>query len=174
MLNALGGAVSAGKVSAALRWYVSSPEYQRRLVHGAWRVDLNGKPAGIVSQEDEAQARAQLAAIRGEAGRVCLGFIEFCASAKFDRADEADIAGGAAKCPASGAFAAEAGDAPSAREAPYPQGRARKATGRARRAAVNEEPAWANSSMAGTLTTMGWRGDRVEAERTTTDHRAAP
>jgi hypothetical protein len=65
---------------------------------------------------------------------VCLGFIEFCPSAKFDRADEADIAGRAAKCAASGAFAAEA-DA-SAREAPYPQRRARKATGRARRAAV--------------------------------------
>jgi hypothetical protein len=66
---------------------------------------------------------------------VCLGFIEFCPSAKFDRADEADIAGRAAKCAASGAFAAEA-DA-SAREAPYPQRRARKATGRARRAAVS-------------------------------------
>jgi hypothetical protein len=58
VLAALGSATSAGKVSAALRWYVSSPEYQRRLVHGAWRVDLNGKPAGIVSQEDEAHARA--------------------------------------------------------------------------------------------------------------------
>jgi sRNA-binding protein len=58
VLAARGGATSAGKVSAALRWYVSWPEYQRRLVHGAWRVDLNGKPAGIVSQEDEAHARA--------------------------------------------------------------------------------------------------------------------
>jgi sRNA-binding protein len=66
VLAALGGAVSAGKVSAALRWYVSSPEYQRRLVHGAWRVDLNGKPVGIVSQEDEAHARAQLAAIEAK------------------------------------------------------------------------------------------------------------
>jgi sRNA-binding protein len=35
-------------------------------VHGAWRVDLNGKPAGIVSQEDEAHARAQLAAIEAK------------------------------------------------------------------------------------------------------------
>jgi ProP effector len=66
VLAALGGAISAGKVSAALRWYVSSPEYQRRLVHGAWRVDLNGKPAGIVSQEDEAHARAQLASIEAK------------------------------------------------------------------------------------------------------------
>jgi ProP effector len=66
VLAALGGAVSAGKVSAALRWYVSSPEYQRRLVHGAWRVDLNGKPVGIVSQEDEAHARAHLAAIEAK------------------------------------------------------------------------------------------------------------
>jgi ProP effector len=60
VLAALGGAIPAGKVSAALRWYVSSPEHQRRLVHGAWRVDLNGRPAGTVSQEDEAHARALL------------------------------------------------------------------------------------------------------------------
>jgi ProP effector len=66
VLAALGGAISAGKVSAALRWYVSSPEYQRRLVHGAWRIDLNGRPAGTVSQEDEAHARAQLAAIEAK------------------------------------------------------------------------------------------------------------
>jgi ProP effector len=66
VLNALGGAISAGKVSAALRWYVSSPEYQRRLVHGAWRVDLNGKPAGIVSRENEAHDRAQLPAIEAK------------------------------------------------------------------------------------------------------------
>src|SRR5215475_12644254 len=66
VLAALDGAIPAGKVSAALRWYVSSPEYQRRLVHGAWRVDLNGRPAGTVSQEDEAHARAQLAALEAE------------------------------------------------------------------------------------------------------------
>src|SRR6478735_1058838 len=35
VLASLDGAIPAGKVSAALRWYVSSPEYQRRLVHGA-------------------------------------------------------------------------------------------------------------------------------------------
>jgi ProP effector len=64
VLAALDGAIPAGKVSAALRWYVSSPEYQRRLVHGAWRVDLNGRPAGTVSQEDEAHARALLVAIQ--------------------------------------------------------------------------------------------------------------
>jgi len=66
VLAALDGAISAGKVSAALRWYVSSPEYQRRLLHGAWRVDLNGRPAGTVSQEDEAHARVQLAAIEAK------------------------------------------------------------------------------------------------------------
>ena len=66
VLAALDGAISAGKVSAALRWYVSSPEYQRRLLHGAWRVDLNGRPAGTVSQEDEAHARAQLAALEAK------------------------------------------------------------------------------------------------------------
>ena len=78
VLAALGGATSAGKVSAALRWYVSSPEYQRWLVHGAWRVDLNGKPAGIVSQEGEAHARAQLAAIEAKRAK--------CASASSNSA----------------------------------------------------------------------------------------
>src|SRR5262245_49239073 len=105
VLAALGGAISAGRVSAALRWYVSSPEYQRQLPHGAWRVDLNGRPAGTVSQEDEAHARAQLAAI--EAKRAECASASFCARAKFGRADEADIAGRAAKCAASGAFAAK-------------------------------------------------------------------
>jgi sRNA-binding protein len=64
VLASLDGAIPAGKVSAALRWYVSSPEYQRRLVHGAWRVDLNGRPAGTVSEEDEAHARALLFAMQ--------------------------------------------------------------------------------------------------------------
>ena len=64
VLAALDGTIPAAKVSAALRWYVSSPEYQRRLVQGAWRVDLNGRPAGTVSQEDEAHARALLFAMQ--------------------------------------------------------------------------------------------------------------
>jgi len=64
VLASLDGAIPAGKVSAALRWYVSSPEYQRRLVHRAWRVDLNGRPAGSVSEEDEAHARTLLFAMQ--------------------------------------------------------------------------------------------------------------
>jgi len=84
VLAALDGAISAGKVSAALRWYVSSPEYQRRLLHGAWRVDLNGRPAGTVSEEDEAHARAQLAAI--EAKRAG------CASGSSDSAPALNLA----------------------------------------------------------------------------------
>jgi len=71
-------------VSVAVRWYVSSPEYQRRLLHGAWRVDLNGRPAGTVSQEDEAHARAQLAAI--EAKRAG------CASGSSDSAPALNLA----------------------------------------------------------------------------------
>ena len=84
VLAALGGAISAGKVSAALRSYVSSPEYQRRLVHGAWRVDLNGRPAGTVSQEDEAHARAQLAAIEAKRAE--------CASASSNSAPALNLA----------------------------------------------------------------------------------
>src|SRR6516162_544295 len=84
VLAALGGAISAGRVSAALRWYVSSPEYQRRLLHGAWRVDLNGRPAGTVSQEDEAHARAQLAAIEAKRAE--------CASASSNSAPALNLA----------------------------------------------------------------------------------
>ena len=84
VLAALDGAISAGKVSAALRWYVSSPEYQRRLLHGAWRVDLNGRPAGTVSQEDEAHARAQLAAIEAKRAE--------CASASSNSAPALNLA----------------------------------------------------------------------------------
>jgi len=82
VLVALDGAISAGKVSAALRWYVSSPEYQHRLLHGAWRVDLNGRPAGTVSQEDE--ARAQLAAIEAKRAE--------CASASSNSAPALNLA----------------------------------------------------------------------------------
>ena len=84
VLAALDGAISAGKVSAALRWYVSSPEYQRRLLHGAWRVDLNGRPAGTVSQEDEAHARVQLAAIEAKRAE--------CASASSNSAPALNLA----------------------------------------------------------------------------------
>src|SRR6516165_7236004 len=76
VLAALDGAISAGKVSAALRWYVSSPEYQRRLLHGAWRVDLNGRPAGTVAQERRSTCSRATGRDRGEAGRGCLGFIK--------------------------------------------------------------------------------------------------
>src|SRR6516164_8467242 len=44
-------------------------------------------------------------AIEGEAGRVCLGFIKFCARAlNWAEADETDIAGRAAKCAATGSL----------------------------------------------------------------------
>jgi ProP effector len=84
VLAALDGAIPAGKLSAALRWYVSSPEYQRRLLHGAWRVDLNGRPAGTVSQGDEAHARAQLAAIEAKRAE--------CASASSNSAPPPNLA----------------------------------------------------------------------------------
>ena len=71
-----------------------------------------------------------------EAGRVCLGFI-LRLRAKLGRADETDIAGRAAKCAVTGAFAAKVDDASSTRKTPHPQGRARKVTGRRRRAAAN-------------------------------------
>jgi sRNA-binding protein len=50
------------KLSAAL--------YLRRIVEGAARIDLDGNPAGVVTGDEEARAKATLAGIkaRNEAG----------------------------------------------------------------------------------------------------------
>src|SRR5262245_57145398 len=84
VLAALDGAISEGKVSAALRWDGSAPEYQRPRLHGVWRVDLNGRPAGTDSQEDEAHARAQLSAIEAKRAE--------CASASSSSAPALNLA----------------------------------------------------------------------------------
>jgi ProP effector len=52
--------ISTRAIKDALRFYVGSSKYQRALVHGAERIDLAGAPAGIVSAEAAAQAKASI------------------------------------------------------------------------------------------------------------------
>jgi sRNA-binding protein len=44
--------------------YCSSDGYLERVLTGSWRVDLEGKPAGAVSADDEKHAKAKRAGIR--------------------------------------------------------------------------------------------------------------
>ena len=60
-LAALGDAVQPCDLQSALRAYTSNAGYLRALSAGACRVDLDGNPAGTVTAEDEAVAKARLA-----------------------------------------------------------------------------------------------------------------
>src|SRR5215468_5639214 len=60
ILAALGEAVQPRDLQSALRAYTSNAGYLRALLVGACRIDLDGKPAGTVTPEDEAVAKAKL------------------------------------------------------------------------------------------------------------------
>jgi ProP effector len=60
-LAALGDAVQPRNLQSALRAYTSNARYLRALSAGACRVGLDGNPAGTVTAEDEAVAKARLA-----------------------------------------------------------------------------------------------------------------
>src|SRR5262249_11868178 len=85
---------------------------------------------------------------RGEAGRVCLGFIKFCVRAlnwaermkQTSHAEQPNVPPPARLPPKS--------TMPQRWRNPHPQGRARKATGRRRRAGASYDAAWAKSSLA--------------------------
>jgi ProP effector len=64
LLAALGGSIRRTELIRALAMYCSSEGYLERMLTGAWRVDLEGKPAGAVSAEDEKHAKAKQAGIR--------------------------------------------------------------------------------------------------------------
>jgi ProP effector len=53
----LAGVLTGEELHLALRWYVNRLMYQRALVAGAARVDLDGKPVGSVSEEHAAGAK---------------------------------------------------------------------------------------------------------------------
>jgi ProP effector len=61
LLAALGDAVRPRDLKSALRAYTSNVRYLRALSAGAERVDLDGKPTGTVTIEDEAVATKRLA-----------------------------------------------------------------------------------------------------------------
>jgi sRNA-binding protein len=61
VLTALGDAVRRRDLESALRAYTSNPGYLRALSAGASRIDLDAKPVGTVTAEDEVVAKRRLA-----------------------------------------------------------------------------------------------------------------
>src|SRR5262245_21511654 len=64
LLAAIGDALARTELIRAIAMYCSSEGYLERVLTGAWRVDLEGKPAGAVSADDETHAKAKQAGIR--------------------------------------------------------------------------------------------------------------
>ena len=60
ILAVLDGAVTPRELSRALRRYVSNTYYLRMMTVGAVRIDLDGNPAGIVTDEEAATAAVRL------------------------------------------------------------------------------------------------------------------
>ena len=67
LVTTLDGAVRHRELRAALRAYTSKPSYLRALLAGAGRVALDGSPAGTVTSDDEAAAKARLAELTNPA-----------------------------------------------------------------------------------------------------------
>ena len=61
VLTALGDAVQPRDLKSALRAYTSNAGYLRALSVGESRIDLDAKPAGTVTAEDEVVAKRRLA-----------------------------------------------------------------------------------------------------------------
>src|SRR5262245_6104208 len=61
---ALGGTMRRTELIRALAMCCSSEGYLERVLTGAWRIGLEGKPADAVSPEDEKHAKAKQAGIR--------------------------------------------------------------------------------------------------------------
>jgi ProP effector len=60
--------------------YCSSEGYLEGVLTGAWRVDLEGKPAGAVSADDENHAKAKQAGIRTRREAVAVATTQTAAS----------------------------------------------------------------------------------------------
>ena len=65
---ALDGAITPPELSRALGIYCSNQAYLGHTRKGAWRLDLDGKPAGTVTADEEAHAKATLAGMRAKKG----------------------------------------------------------------------------------------------------------
>jgi ProP effector len=57
------GTVSETEIGRALQFYCRRPMYLRSCIVGAVRIDLSGKPSGVVSETDAAHAATTLASI---------------------------------------------------------------------------------------------------------------
>jgi sRNA-binding protein len=66
LMAALGKLSPRTELIRALAMYCSSTGYLARVLSGAPRVDLRGKPAGIVTADDEKHAKAKRAQIRAK------------------------------------------------------------------------------------------------------------
>jgi ProP effector len=66
---ALDDAVTPAELHKALGTYCSNPVYLGHTRKGAWRLDLDGNPAGTVTAEEEAHAQATLAGIEAKKAR---------------------------------------------------------------------------------------------------------
>jgi ProP effector len=66
----LDGAITPDELSNALRFYTGNVGYLRSLIAGAARVDLDGAPAGVVSQNEAEHAKALLIARRAKKAMV--------------------------------------------------------------------------------------------------------
>lgn len=66
LLAALSGTIRRTELIRALAMYCSSDGYLERVLTGAWRVDLEGNPAGVVTADDERHAKAKRAGIKAK------------------------------------------------------------------------------------------------------------
>src|SRR5215468_2102312 len=66
LLAALSGSIRRTELIRALAMYCSSDGYLEGVLTGAWRVDLEGKPAGVVTADDERHAKAKRAGIKAK------------------------------------------------------------------------------------------------------------
>jgi ProP effector len=66
ILATLDGIITPTELHQALRYYCSNLSYLSRTRTDAWRIDLNGEPAGTVTADEEAHTRARLVGIRAK------------------------------------------------------------------------------------------------------------
>jgi len=66
ILAAVDGALTPLELGRGLGAYCSNQAYLEHTRTGAWRLDLDGKPAGVVTADEEAHAKATLAGIRAK------------------------------------------------------------------------------------------------------------
>jgi ProP effector len=63
---ALDGAITPAELHKALGVYCSNQAYLGHTRNGAWRLDLDGNPAGTVTADEEGHAKATLAGMRAK------------------------------------------------------------------------------------------------------------